>query len=343
AAYGDDCSTPNGEPGRCLPAASCRDIEQRIAQPEHANYLQRAACGEYNQVRHYCCSLRQVQHNSRVMSVLASAGFNCGNLLNQRVAHGYEVQLSSRPWMALLRYQSFGESRFLCGGTLIHNRYILTAAHCIYGLEDELYEVRLGEHRISTQKDCRQQGRKEKCAPPVRDVAIEKMLLHEHYDARRITNDIALLRLNVSVNFEKHIKPICLPISDELKRQAETHADYFVTGWGTTENGSASDVLLQANVPLQPRSTCANTFRREVLPTQLCVGGGDLQDSCKGDSGGPLQASALYLSEYKLRMVEFGIVSLGVTSCGRVSLPGLYTNVAEYVQWITDTMASNGL
>lgn len=225
------------------------------------------------------------------------------------------------------------------------------------------YEIRLGEHRISTDKDCRQQGRKQKCAPPVKDVGIEKMLLHEKYDSRRITNDIALLRLNSSVTFEsklkeghgvlvfslnfsfppEHIKPICLPITDELKREAESHSDYFVTGWGTTENGSASDVLLQANVPIQPRNTCSTTYRRDVPSTQLCVGGGDLQDSCKGDSGGPLQAFALYLSEYKLRMVEFGIVSQGVTSCGKVSLPGIYTNVAEYVQWITDTMARHGL
>lgn len=94
---------------------------------------------------------------------------------------------------------------------------------------------------------------------------------------------------------------------------------------------------------MQSRSVCSQTYRREVPHTQLCVGGGDLQDSCKGDSGGPLQAPAPYLDEYKVRMVEFGIVSMGVTSCGQISLPGLYTNVADYVQWITDTMAKHGL
>lgn len=134
-----------------------------------------------------------------------------------------------------------------------------------------------------------------------------------------------------------------MPISNELKQQAESLVDYFVTGWGTTENGSSSDVLLQAKVPIQSRSVCSQTYRREVPHTQLCVGGGDLQDSCKGDSGGPLQAPAPYLDEYKVRMVEFGIVSMGVTSCGQISLPGLYTNVAVYVQWITDVMATNGL
>lgn len=352
AAYADECSTPNGDSGQCMPFSSCSDIEQQLltAQksgerltPEYASYLQKAVCGEFNNVRHFCCANNQIQHNSKVMEVLKSDNFTCGTILNQRVANGYEVQLSSRPWMALLRYQSLGESRFLCGGTLISNRYILTAAHCVYGLEDQLYEVRLGEHRISTERDCRQQGRKEKCAPPVKDVGIEKILIHEKYDSKRISNDIALLRLNSSVTFEKHVKPICLPVTDELKQQAESLSNYFVTGWGTTENGSSSDVLLQANVPIQPRSACSRAYRRDVPETQLCVGGGDLQDSCKGDSGGPLQAPALYLDEYKLRMVEFGIVSMGVTSCGQISLPGLYTNVAQYVQWITDTMARNGL
>ncbi|TDG43110.1 hypothetical protein AWZ03_010467 [Drosophila navojoa] len=352
AAYADDCDTPNGERGQCMPFSSCSDIEQRLlaaqqsgqrVAPEYASYLQKASCGEIDGVRHFCCPTPQIQHNSKVMELFRSADFNCGNILNQRVANGYEVKLSSRPWMALLRYHSLGESRFLCGGTIIANRYILTAAHCVHGLEDNLYEVRLGEHRISTERDCRQQGRREKCAPPVKDLGIEKFIIHDKYDSKRIINDIALLRLNESVIFDKHIKPICLPISNELKQQAESLPDYFVTGWGTTENGSSSDVLLQAKVPMQSRSVCAQTYRREVPHTQLCVGGGDLQDSCKGDSGGPLQAPAPYLDEYKVRMVEFGIVSMGVTSCGQISLPGLYTNVADYVQWITDVMAKHGL
>ncbi|XP_062122474.1 serine protease grass [Drosophila sulfurigaster albostrigata] len=352
AAYADECNTPNGQPGQCLPFSSCSDIEQQLlaAQksgeriaPEYASYLQKAACGEIDNVRHFCCANNQIQHNSKVMELFKADDFSCGTILNQRVANGYEVQLSSRPWMALLRYQSLGQSRFLCGGTLISNRYILTAAHCVYGYQDQLYEIRLGEHRISTERDCRQQGRKEKCAPPVNDLGIEKILLHEKYDSKTNINDIALLRLNATVTFQKHIKPICLPITDELKQQAETLSDYFVTGWGTTENGSSSDVLLQASVPIQPRSACSRAYRRDVPDSQLCVGGGDLQDSCKGDSGGPLQAPALYLDMYKLRMVEFGIVSMGVISCGQISLPGLYTNVAQYVQWITDTMARNGL
>ncbi|EDV91600.1 serine protease grass [Drosophila grimshawi] len=352
AAYADECQTLSGERGQCLPFSSCRDIEQRLlaaqntgeqVTPELANFLQKASCGEFDKVRHFCCPMHQIQHNSKVMEVFTSSNFSCGSILNQRVANGHEVKLSSRPWMALLNYKTFDQSRFLCGGTLISNRYILTAAHCVYGLENSLYEIRLGEHRISTEKDCRRLGRREKCAPPVLDVGIEKMILHEKYDTRRITNDIALLRLNKTVEFQKHIKPICLPINDELKGQSETMSNYFVTGWGTTEKGSASDVLLQASVPIQSRSTCSQAYRREVLHTQLCVGGGDLQDSCKGDSGGPLQAPALYLDEYKLRMVVFGIVSQGVKSCGQISLPGLYTNVADYVQWITDTMARHGL
>lgn len=64
------------------------------------------------------------------------------------------------------------------------------------------YEIRLGEHRISTEKDCRNQGRKPKCAPPVVDVGIEKHLIHEQYDTRHYHNDIALLRLNESVTFQ---------------------------------------------------------------------------------------------------------------------------------------------
>ncbi|XP_020811367.1 serine protease easter [Drosophila serrata] len=353
AAYADECSTPDGDQGRCMPFSSCRNIEERLMEsqkagqkvpPEYASYLQKATCGEFNGVRHFCCASSQIQHNSKVMSLFKSENFDCGNFVSHRVSNGYEVKLSSRPWMALLRYNRFGESQFLCGGALIsESKIYLTAAHCVSGLEDELYEIRLGEHRISTEKDCRNQGRKPKCAPPVVDVGIEKHLIHEQYDTRHYLNDIALLRLNQSVTFQKHISPICLPVTDELKQKAEEINTYFVTGWGTTENGSTSDVLLQANVPLQPRTACSQAYRRNVPLSQLCVGGGDLQDSCKGDSGGPLQAPVPYLGQFAPRMVEFGIVSQGVVTCGQISLPGLYTNVGEFVQWITDTMASNGL
>ncbi|XP_030370459.1 serine protease grass [Scaptodrosophila lebanonensis] len=352
AAYADQCTTPTGQQGQCVPYSSCTDIELRLQAagsggeqltPDYIKYLRQASCGEIGGIRNFCCAASQIQHNSKVISQFRNESFECGKVLNTLVANGKEVRISSRPWMALLKYKQNGGDRFLCGGTLISDRYILTAAHCIYGLEEELFEVRLGEHQISTEKDCRLYGRKEKCAPPVQDVGIEKQILHEHYDPKRVANDIALLRLSRSVQFERHIKPICLPITKELKQQAEEISGFFVTGWGTTEKGSSSDVLLQAAVPLKPRTTCSQAYARDVPKTQLCVGGADYQDSCKGDSGGPLQAAAFYLDEFKVRMVEFGIVSLGVVSCGEISLPALYTNVAEYVQWITDQMALNGL
>lgn len=90
------------------------------------------------------------------------------------------------------------ELDFKCGGTVINQRYILTAAHCITNLKKQkLAGVRLGEWEISTDKDC--VG--EYCAPPVQDIAIEEVIPHPGYGSgSEFWNDIGLLRLASPIN-----------------------------------------------------------------------------------------------------------------------------------------------
>ncbi|XP_060654202.1 serine protease grass-like [Drosophila nasuta] len=255
---------------------------------------------------------------------------NCGTFSRLKIVNGHEVRLGSRPWMALLLLSNGREQEYACGGTLINERFVLTAAHCVSRFQ--LVSVRLGEHQLSTEPDCRNIGRKEKCAPPVEDIEVEKIFKHENYVRLNGHNDIALIKLSRAVVFSRTIRPICLPTTD-----VNVNENFLVTGWGKTENQTLSDVLREANIKLRNPRTCQQSFRREIAQSQLCVG--DVaRDSCRGDSGGPLSYPAEYLSAQ--RFVQFGIVSYGAFECGS-GYPGVYTKVASFIPWITNILGTN--
>uniref|UniRef100_A0A1I8PFC6 Peptidase S1 domain-containing protein n=1 Tax=Stomoxys calcitrans TaxID=35570 RepID=A0A1I8PFC6_STOCA len=256
----------------------------------------------------------------------------CGELPVDRVAGGTETGIDEYPWMALLRYDSPGD-QFKCGGSLITNQFVLTAAHCVnerYGL----IGVRLGEHDLNTDEDCVLKGPILDCNPPVEDYGIGEIFQH-NYSYRRFTNDIALIKLNRKVEFKKHIKPVCLPITpDAIKPNNDD--GYFLAGFGVTEKGVQSNVLLKAHVDHLPLSKCEDRFAISISQRMhLCAG--DLvtgRDNCRGDSGGPL----MRFSKYKKvkRFIQYGIIVAGGTVCDLCkALPGIYTNVLNYMPWIT--------
>ncbi|XP_034477561.1 serine protease grass-like [Drosophila innubila] len=284
----------------------------------------------------YCCQsglgIGQ-QLNQNGLRILEQQ--TCGIFTRIKVINGHEVKLGSRPWMALLLLRSDTEEKFACGGTLISERFILTAAHCLSRYQ--LVSVRLGEHKISTDSDCKSTGSIIKCSPPVEDINVERIFLHEDYSRFTGHNDIALIKLARAVEYKQHIKPICLPINEELQQQTDSQENFIVTGWGITENGTASDVLMETMIQMRNRQACSRYFVREIIETQLCVG--DLvSDSCRGDSGGPLLYPAEYLT--KQRFVQFGIVSYGAISCGN-GYPGVYTKVSSFMPWITNILGTS--
>ncbi|KAK7864784.1 hypothetical protein R5R35_012277 [Gryllus longicercus] len=275
----------------------------------------------------------------------------CGPVGTDRITGGTVADIYAYPWIARLGYKSSTRPNnpvsYRCGGSLISSRYVLTAAHCVVMRKESplrLTTVKLGEHTTDTPVDCKESG---SCLPPPVDVEVEQIVVHPGYDATRqpptMHHDLALLRLARPVDFarEEFVRPVCLPVGADNQRMRLDGEALVVAGWGTTETGEGSKALLNVFVPAVPIDRCRDAYRKltqttTIIPQQLCAGGEKGRDSCTGDSGGPLMREALVAGEAKT--VQFGVVSFGPRSCGTAGVPGVYTRVGHYMQWILDTM-----
>ncbi|XP_071650285.1 serine protease ea-like [Temnothorax longispinosus] len=266
----------------------------------------------------------------------------CGPINQQKVVGGNKTGIFQYPWMALIAYDTGRPNpEFRCGGTVISSRYILTAAHCVTTLPAglRLIGVRIGDHDINKERDCERDnnGQEVFCAEQYQDFGVDSVRFHPDYTRTRLQNDIALIRLNDSVDFRpRNAKPICLPFGTAA---ILNHKTAVVTGWGATELGPRSQDLLQAKLPLMNNDQCKEIYKRttQIWYKQLCAGGQMNVDSCLGDSGGPLQAGGIYNGR-SVRIIQYGVVSYGLKQCGTEGFPGVYTKVAYYMDWILNTM-----
>lgn len=251
----------------------------------------------------------------------------CGQANEAKIIGGSEVSPKNKyPWMVGLKLKE--SDNYFCGGTLINNRYVITAAHCL-SLDDKPLkaadiQVSLGDHnQVSTDDDV--QG-------VTRLVDIKTYTVHKNYDPIIHDEDIALIKLKkpLDLSLNKEIKPVCLP-----KNKDETYegADGIITGWETLDENqqSNSETLQEVTVPiLSPECKTNNLDVFIMTENMLCAGleeGG--KDSCYGDSGGPL------VVKEGTTHTLVGIVSFGF-DCALPNLPGVYTRVTQYLNWITE-------
>uniref|UniRef100_A0A182NWN1 Acrosin n=1 Tax=Anopheles dirus TaxID=7168 RepID=A0A182NWN1_9DIPT len=155
-------------------------------------------------------------------------------------------------------------------------------------------------------------------------------------------------RCGGSLITDHKIKPICLPTSEPVRGSDFTGYNPFIAGWGRTEEtGYEAKVLQELQVPILENAECSQLYKKirklfskkQFNDAVLCAGfleGG--KDSCQGDSGGPLMLP--YMIRKQFHYFQIGIVSYGV-GCARAELPGVYTRVATFVDWIVGQIMAN--
>ncbi|XP_044198340.1 uncharacterized protein LOC122974388 [Thunnus albacares] len=247
-----------------------------------------------------------------------SQEFVCGVAPRQsRIIGGQNASPGSWPWQASINVAE----RPICGGSLINNQWVLTAAHCMSNFS--FMEVRLGLHSQSG----------ENLNGTSRE--IEVGIIHPEYNEFTLENDIGLLKLSTPVNFTDYIQPICLASANST---FHTGINSWVTGWGNTvpyDPYSQSDILQEVTVQILGNNECQCNYRVDITENMICAGdraGG--KDSCQGDSGGPL------VTKNDTVWVQSGIVSFGY-SCGKAKFPGVYTRVSQYQEWISNITGTN--
>lgn len=241
-----------------------------------------------------------------------------------RIIGGRDVAYGSVPWQAALYSASTDES--FCGGVLIDEEFVITAAHCLPSSTEprDLY-VYLGKHHRDA--DEHDEGDQK--------INVKKIIRHEDYDEDSFDNDIAILKLQKKAVLTKYVRIACLP-NDSTNTRVGTVA--LVTGFGVTENRRKEKAeLQQVDVEVIDRSVCNGWLdlsgveeRLRVNGNMICAGySAGSKDACQGDSGGPLTTNV------KGQHFVVGIVSWGY-KCGEKNNPGVYTDVQKYLHWIAD-------
>jgi hypothetical protein len=228
------------------------------------------------------------------------------------IVGGYESTLGSRPYQISLQDDYYGH---MCGGALIADSWVLTAAHCVEG--GRYFSVRVGLHHLDSDEG--------------ETISVSRVISHENYNPLSMTNDIALLELSEPASSE--YTPLKLPTSNVIDNAALPGDMVLVSGWGVTRFwGDISNSLQEVYLPLVSNETCNQpaSYNGSVYDTMLCAGyasGG--KDSCQGDSGGPMMV------EYAGDFYSIGVVSWG-EGCAMADKYGVYTRTYSYLDWIQD-------
>ena len=230
---------------------------------------------------------------------------------NGQRALGIPALKGEFPFQVLLKTKG----RFICGGTLISNQTVLTAAHCVEDFSE--FSVVAGEFN-RLQYDGNEV-----------EIKVKRVISHPKYIGKPLyINDIAVLKLEEPIKSNDYIQIASLPKSDT------TSGNVQAGGWGLTKGNIVSDELIIAHMKIMPRSQCRKTWGRSVTNKVICVMGEPGKNgTCNGDSGGGLMKKDPAGNYVVIRVASYGKPSESGYICD-LTKPKVFTNVIAYMPWI---------
>lgn len=185
----------------------------------------------------------------------APSKFSKTHLSHERIVGGYELNITEVPWQASLQMEGV---RHFCGGSIIGQQWILTAAHCVTEYEEDSTPLRVLVGITH----------KEKNVPSLKTA---KVFVHPSYDEESTDYDFALIRLTEKINYNEKVNSIKLPDINDTDLAAGTLC--LISGWGNTQNPNESPVRLRgAKVPLVEHDLCNEAYDGIVTPRMICAG-----------------------------------------------------------------------
>ncbi|XP_047534170.1 trypsin, alkaline B-like [Vanessa atalanta] len=224
----------------------------------------------------------------------------------QRIAGGSTVNISRYPFLvALLAARDGVNYRQSCGASIINNRSVLTAAHCLRGSVNQ-FRVRAGSSTASSGGTVHNANR---------------IIIHPNYNEFTLNNDIAVLRLSSQFSFGSNVRVGSIAGANY---NLGDNQSVWAAGWGLTSfNGSPSENLRHIQLWTMNQNTCQNIYGSVVTQNVLCAAPRVAGGICTQDSGGPLLHNNVIV----------GVVSFG-GRCGQAQFPGGFARVSRYTSWI---------
>lgn len=266
-----------------------------------------------------CNLLKTICYFIGMIAFCASAPAQPSAVVQPRIVNGNPSAPGQFPYIALLQITR-STTTTICGGSLLNRDWILTAGHCASNARH--ISIHLGAHRIEN----------DTTNEPNRVVVtanLQSSVIHSGYNQLLALNDIALLRLQSTIQFSAFIQPVRLPAANSGLFVGRT---VLASGWGRkyTQAGIHAEELQWARLVVITNDECRRSLSSiAVRDTTMCAIGPMAESVCNGDSGGPL-----VLDGYLTRTL-IGVVSFGHRNGCDLGHPQGFTRVTEYLSWIT--------
>ncbi|XP_004535552.1 serine protease easter [Ceratitis capitata] len=339
------CETVNGQNGTCISLIHCEPLMKIMQKPEFAEadvkYLNASFCGDAPNFPKVCCPPPVAE------AILPQPPY-CGRVSGAENDLNAAVMANSDeyPWTALLLYKNRkGQTSFYCGGTLIHERFVLTAAHCL-DVERRTYNltaVRMGAWASAEIEVCKEDQIPEEvgCAPPYIDVAVSKVIKHPQYDS--VNNDLALLRLEHVVPATRYIAPLCLPYESHYMADIFNTPLLYTAGWGLNMLGQPAQFKMKTPFAVENFANCQKKYLANAVElkseSHTCAVAKKLADNVFLDSGGALMSLTKIGKQQAYFLVA--VDTLNYEEALQSGFPGVFTHISGYLDWIKREISGN--